>query len=55
QHGFLEEKLMDSVPFTLQTLLDSDSTTSLMSIDFAKAFDSISHKFIIETLYKKGS
>ncbi|QQP36564.1 Uncharacterized protein FKW44_021708, partial [Caligus rogercresseyi] len=45
---------MDIIPFTLQTLTECENHTSLMAIDFAKAFDSLSHNFIVQTLYKKG-
>uniref|UniRef100_A0A0K2VDF9 Reverse transcriptase domain-containing protein n=1 Tax=Lepeophtheirus salmonis TaxID=72036 RepID=A0A0K2VDF9_LEPSM len=42
------------MPFTIQTLLESEKNVSLMAIYFAKALDTLSHKYIIQSLYRKG-
>ncbi|QQP40284.1 LINE-1 reverse transcriptase, partial [Caligus rogercresseyi] len=54
QHGFIKNKLMDNIPFTIQTILESRYDATVLAIDFAKAFDSISHRHIIRSMYRKG-
>ena len=54
QKGFVKGKRAEDLVRSIQDTFDNDKTSSIIMIDFQKAFDSLSHKFIFERLTKLG-
>ena len=54
QKGFMKGRRADDLVKSIQDAFDSDNSTAILMVDFRKAFDSLSHKYIFERLSKLG-
>uniref|UniRef100_A0A0K2V0J8 Zinc finger protein 224like [Anolis carolinensis] n=1 Tax=Lepeophtheirus salmonis TaxID=72036 RepID=A0A0K2V0J8_LEPSM len=55
QYRFLKDKLMDNIPLSVQTFLTSTINTSVIAIDFAKAFNTCLMSSSYVLYIKRGS